>query len=212
MTLPWQQTLPKADASRTAITATIPAIETARLRLRAPRIEDWPALEPIWTTERAIHIGGPFTAKDAFLDFCQAAAGWVLRGLSAYVIEDRNSGEIFGMAGLFVDWGDPEAELGWLLTEAAEGRGIAHEAALAILDHLLGDLGMSEVVSYINHDNARSIALAEKLGAVRDSEPLVVTESGPVLVFRHSARASDRTDAMPTQYRRNTASKNGGQI
>ena len=185
MTRPWLNPLAQAETARAAIADTVGVIETARLRLRAPRIEDWQVLEPIWTTKRAVFIGGPFGPETAYLDFCQAIAGWVLRGVGGYTIEDRATGEVFGLAGLFVDWGDPEPELGWLLTESAEGKGIALEAATAIRDHLFGGLGFDQVVSYIDAPNTRSITLAERMGAICDPEPLPDTGDDVVLVYRH---------------------------
>ncbi|MEL7026999.1 MAG: GNAT family N-acetyltransferase, partial [Pseudomonadota bacterium] len=45
------------------------------------------------------------------------------------------------------------------------------------------ELGLSTLVSYIDPENARSIALAERLGAVRDDEA-EKPEDNP-LVYRH---------------------------
>jgi RimJ/RimL family protein N-acetyltransferase len=194
MTKPWLRPLAQAVNARTTIADAVGVIETPRVRLRAPLIEDWPVLEPIWTTERAKFIGGPFQPETAYLDFCQAVAGWVLRGVGGFTIEDRQTGQVLGLAGLFVDWGDPEPELGWLLTEAAEGKGIAMEAAIAIRDHLFGSLGFDQVVSYIDAPNTRSTALAERMGATRDPEPLPDTGGDVVLVYRHKRDLDDKGD------------------
>ena len=58
MTRPWLEPLPEAAAqgTRLDVAAAIPVIETDRLTLRAPRLEDWTILEPIWTTDpRPLH-------------------------------------------------------------------------------------------------------------------------------------------------------------
>ena len=68
---------------------------------------------------------------------------------------------------------------------AAEGKGYAFEAAQAARAHAFDVLGWETAVSYIDPGNARSIELAERLGAVRDPEAAPFHEGD--LVFRHSA-------------------------
>jgi RimJ/RimL family protein N-acetyltransferase len=82
------------------------------------------------------------------------------------------------------DWSEPE--LGWTLWSAAhEGKGYAHEAAVAARAHAYSVLGWTTAVSYIDPDNARSIALAERLGATLD--PDAAHHNPADLVYRHPA-------------------------
>ncbi|MEJ6404003.1 GNAT family N-acetyltransferase [Yoonia sp. 2307UL14-13] len=160
---PWEKA-PSGGASQvTALTATVPVIETARLVLRLPRITDWAVLEPIFTTERAVHIGGPMSAEDAWLDFNQLVAGWVLRGHGAFTICDKQD-KVLGLVLLGHEFGDPDPELGWLLTEEAEGQGYATEAARALLP-LCREIYGDQFVSYIADGNDASVRVAQKLGA-----------------------------------------------
>ncbi|WP_164172017.1 GNAT family N-acetyltransferase, partial [Streptococcus pneumoniae] len=70
-----------------------------------------------------------------------------------------------GMAILMpVEGQGPEVEIGWRLPRAAWGRGYASEAAHAVLRHGFDTLALEEVVALIDPDNARSIAVAAKLG------------------------------------------------
>ncbi|MDX8351639.1 GNAT family N-acetyltransferase [Cognatiyoonia sp. IB215182] len=140
-----------------------PVVQTERLTLRLPRISDWDVLEPIWTTERAVHIGGPMSAEDAWLDFNQLVAGWVLRGHGALTICDK-AGAVLGLVLLGHEFGDPQPELGWLLTEEAEGRGFATEAAKALLPMCRAVYG-DGFASYITDGNDASVRVATKLGA-----------------------------------------------
>jgi RimJ/RimL family protein N-acetyltransferase len=57
-----------------------------------------------------------------------------------------------------------------MVLERAEGKGLAHEAALAVRGWAYGSRGLGALVSYIDPGNARSIRLAERLGARRDDE------------------------------------------
>ncbi|MFQ1699622.1 GNAT family N-acetyltransferase [Loktanella agnita] len=164
---PWTKAPAKAAAQRDNIATAVPEITTERLVLRLPRIADWAVLEPIWTTDRAVHFGGPFTAEAAWLDFNQLVAGWVLRGHGALTI-CTHDGAVQGMVLLGHEYGDPDAELGWLLTESAEGHGYATEAARAMLP-LCRALYGDDFVSYIAMANTASIRIAEKLGAVKDA-------------------------------------------
>ena len=63
----------------------------------------------------------------------------------------------------------PEPEIGWMLVSGAEGRGIAHEAAAALRAWAYARFGWTTLVSYIDPANARSIRLAERLGARLDT-------------------------------------------
>ena len=63
----------------------------------------------------------------------------------------------------------PEAELSYSLARDFWGRGIATEAVRAARDWAFANRGFSRLASFILPDNARSIRVAEKLGAVRES-------------------------------------------
>jgi len=194
MTAPWLQTVPGADAMRAAVAAAIPVIETERLRLRAPRAEDWTALEEIWTSDRAVHFGGPVSAEDGWLDFCQMVAGWTLRGVGYFTVEDRRTREVRGFIGLNHEWGDAELELGWLLTAEAEGKGYGAEAAGAVRDWAFGTLGLPSVVSYVDTANHRSQALARRIGGVVDPQAAMTgpNDDGHTIVFRHTRKEAAR--------------------
>ena len=172
-----------AAALAARLQALIPVIETERLRLRAPRIGDFDAYAGIACGPRGEGIGGPMSREDAWADFMQVTGTWLLRGHGGWTIEDRATGELLGFVLIGFEPGDREPELGFLLTRDAEGRGIATEAAAAARDHGFGPLGLSSMVSYVHENNRRSIALAERLGGVREipddwDEP-------DTLVFRH---------------------------
>ena len=179
--------LPRGDAARiaAAIAAAVPEIRTDRLVLRAPRLDDYPAYEAVFRSERARHMGGPFDAKAAFADFCQGVAGWLLRGAGMWTLCRHGEAAPLGWLSLWQAFDDPEPELGWVLCAAAEGRGYAYEAAAAVLPHAADLYGPGGFVSYIDPDNLRSARLAERLGARRD--PAAERGFGtPLHVYRHA--------------------------
>lgn len=160
-----------------------PTIDTPRLVLRCPLAGDFDSYRPALMSDRAIHMGGPFDLAAAWKDFCMDVAGWALHGHGALAITDRVKGTFHGMVALTRRPDFPERELGWVLLKTAEGRGIAFEAADALRDFAFGHLGWRTLVSYIAPENARSIALAERLGAKRDAH---APRPDPTdLVYRH---------------------------
>lgn len=175
-----------AAALAGAIAAGVPVIETARLRLRAPSLADYPAYEAVFTSPRAVHMDGPFTPDQAFADFCQAVAGWMLRGAGLWTITLRDDAAALGWLYLWQEATDPEPEIGWVLTEAAEGKGYAREAALAVLPHAVQLYGAGGFVSYIAAENHASARLALALGARRDAAAEAALGDPSLHIFRHT--------------------------
>lgn len=165
----------------------IPTLHTERLTLRAPGPEDFEPFAAFYASERASMVGGPMERHDAWRALAGILGHWSLRGFGRWSVE--LGGEPMGVVGLHFPEGWPAPEVGWLLYDGAEGRGIAREAAEAALAHAYGALGWTTAISIVHPDNARSIALAERMGARRDGEfrhPKV----GPVPVWRHPGPSS----------------------
>ena len=177
----------QAAALAEALAALVPVIETPRLRLRAPRLADYPAYEAVFVSQRSVHIGGPFSAEEAFKDFCQAVAGWMLRGAGAWTITAKGTDAALGWVYLWHEFGDPEPEFGWVLTDAAEGHGYASEAARAVLPRALDAYGPGGVVSYIDAANDRSARIATALGARRDLVAEAALGEADLHIYRHHA-------------------------
>ncbi len=163
----------------------IPVIETERLILRGPREDDFPAHLDFATSERARFVGGPSSRWQAWQGFCTGIAHWVLRGYGSWVIEDKATGAAFGKTGFLCHDGWPEPELGWHVYGNAEGKGIAFEATEAARAYGAAHFGLERVISHIAPENLRSIALAERLGAVFERKGELLGE--PCFIYRHPA-------------------------
>jgi RimJ/RimL family protein N-acetyltransferase len=164
-----------------ALQGQLPTLATGRLILRAPRVSDFESYAQIACTARGQHLGGPMSREDAWLDFSQTTATWLLHGHGLWAI--GHAGDIAGFVVLGFEPGDREPELGFMLTEAAEGRGVALEAAKAARDHGFETLGWSSIVSYIAPENAHAIALARRLGGLPDGQ---ITQDGDTtLIYRY---------------------------
>jgi RimJ/RimL family protein N-acetyltransferase len=164
-----------------------PVLETERLRLRAPDGSDWPAWVDFTTSDRARWIGGPLDRDRAWRAMGHMIGHWVMRGWGMFVFCNRATGRPLGMAGPWFPEGWPEREIGWSVWNPdAEGKGFAFEAASTAILHAYRALGWTTAVSYIDPDNLRSIALAERLGAVRDLDAKA-PGTDPCTVYRHPA-------------------------
>jgi RimJ/RimL family protein N-acetyltransferase len=91
---------------------------------------------------------------------------WELRGTGQWAVEERVTGDFLGRAGLHnpprEDW--PAVEVGWVLHPNYWGRGYATEAGRRAVQYACAELDVPELFSVILPENARSIALAQRLG------------------------------------------------
>ncbi|MEM9343255.1 MAG: GNAT family N-acetyltransferase [Pseudomonadota bacterium] len=184
--------------------ADTPVIQTARLTLRAPRIDDYPVWEAFYASDRARFIGGPGTPRDAWRAYGHIVGMWALCGCGSFVIADASDAPR-GMAGPWVPPYYREKEIGWTIwSDDAEGRGIAFEAATAARRFAYAELGWTTAVSYIDDGNDRSVALADRLGARRDDSAW--TPKDDARTYRHPRPEVVLSDPAnpPTEYRRNT--------
>ena len=168
----------------TGVTLHIPTLETARLRLRAPRWEDFDAVVAYSLSERSRTVGGPVDRAQAFARFCALGGHWLVRGYGRWVIADRQTDAALGISGPYFPEGWPEPEIAWTVFEGAEGRSIAYEAACAVRAHLYDTLGWRTVMSAIDPANTRSVRLAERLGCRREGQ-FDTLAHGRLDIWRH---------------------------
>lgn len=164
-------------------------IPTDRLILRPPAPSDLPALTAFYMSERSRLTGGHVPRTQAWLKSVAMLGHWTARGYGLWAVTAKEDGAFLGLVGPFYPDGWPEHELGWILMPEAEGRGIAFEAATAARAHARATLGWDQIVSYINAANIRSIALAERLGAVLDQSAAQPNPDAPCHVYRHPVAA-----------------------
>jgi RimJ/RimL family protein N-acetyltransferase len=167
------------------LAASVPVLKTERLILRAPRLSDLDSITGFVTSDRAAFVGGPGKPWDGWTSLTSLIGHWVIRGFGWWMMEDRETGATVGRTGIgfHADW--PEPELGWHIYQGFEGRGLAHEGALAARAHAHRVMGLGPVISLIAPANTRSRRLAERMGATVERETVVRETS--CLVYRHPA-------------------------
>ncbi len=161
-------------------------LHTNRLVLRRPAARDWDAARAFFTSDRSKGIGGPYELGRAWVVFAAEIGHWEIFGYGMWAVTLRDEDVAIGLVGPWTPANWPETEIGWTIwAPDLEGTGIATEAARAAIDHAWQVLGWDTIVSYIAPDNARSIRLAEKLGAVHDPDAPQPKPDTPCLVYRH---------------------------
>lgn len=141
-------------------------IETDRLVLRPPRMEDFDAYAANMADAEAAHfIGGLQPRAVAWRGFLQHAGAWMIQGFSMFAVIEKASGQWVGRVGPWYPEGWPGTEVGWGLARQAWGKGYAFEAGTAAIDWVFDHLGWDEVIHSIHPDNQASKALARRLGS-----------------------------------------------
>ncbi len=167
-------------------TFAIPTLETDRLKLRGIKPSDFEAVAEFFASDRSQYVGGPRPIGGAWQFLTMMAGHWQMRRFGMWVVTEKQNDVGLGLVGFYYPVGWPERELGWhIWSPAAEGKGYAREAANAAIRYAKDVLKWTTFVSYIAPDNARSIALANRLGATRDIDA-DLPESTDCDCYRHS--------------------------
>jgi RimJ/RimL family protein N-acetyltransferase len=151
----------------------IPTLETARLRLRAFGEADTDAyFRLLQDPDVTRYIGD--RAVPSREDVWRAIAGslghWILRGHGQWAVEERDTGDLVGRAGIINPEGWPGPELGYLLGRAHWGRGYATEASGVAMNWGFEHHPFEELISLIDPENTASVAVATRLGETLQRE------------------------------------------
>lgn len=146
-------------------------IETERLLLRAPLVEDFEPMVRMGVDPAVFRfIGGqPSTREDAWSRLLRFTGHWQLFGYGLFSIVEKAGGFVgyAGFAhferGIGSDF-DSAPEAGWVLSSQAQGRGLATEAMRAAQTWMDARFGPKRTVCIIDPDNTPSLRLAQTLG------------------------------------------------
>ena len=154
------------------------------------------------------HFPGPLDPEDSEALLRRIGADLDRRGWGLWALEERAGGLLLGFNGLAPVAFDapfaPAIEIGWRMVRSHWGRGLATEAARAVLAFAFDELSVTEVVSFTTVGNERSRAVMRRLGMTRDPDddfehPLIPAGHPlrPHVLYRrrreaHAAGAVDR--------------------
>jgi RimJ/RimL family protein N-acetyltransferase len=157
----------------------IPPLRTPRLTVRELEAGDLAAVEEVEGAGRERWLRWTALSYEQLADLRQPPYGE--RGI---VLND--SGRLVGLVGLvpslapfglLPSWPDPgrrfvpEVGLYWSVAPAFRRRGIAAEAAAALIDHALAELGLARVVATTERGNLASIGVMRRLGMRVEENP-----------------------------------------
>ena len=142
-------------------------IDTERLTLRPITADHFEAHARIVGDAGVMQyiIDEPMTRAQAWWNIARYVGHWQIRGYGMYAAIEKSSGLVIGHMGFLNAEGGRGFELGWILAREAWGKGYATEGTRTLVDRAFGEMGQTSIVCVINAENARSIAVAERLGA-----------------------------------------------
>ncbi len=142
--------------------SSIPVLETERLVLRAPRLEDAKAVVALASdrrvAENTARIPHPYRMSDA-LEWITSVTGEV--GKQTFLI--TLAGTPIGACGIDLREASTP-ELGYWIGAAHWGQGFATEAARAVIDHAFTELGHEALQAGARVSNPASRRVLEKCG------------------------------------------------
>jgi [ribosomal protein S5]-alanine N-acetyltransferase len=139
---------------------------TERLTLRPVTAGDHAVLLAHWTApdvRRFLFDGATLSAAEITEAIQDGVRDFGRAGYGIWLVHEGDGTDLIGTAGLrpLEDLG---LEIFYSLAPASWGKGYATEAARAVLDHVLGPVGLLEVLAEVDEGNAASIAVIERLG------------------------------------------------
>jgi RimJ/RimL family protein N-acetyltransferase len=146
----------------------LPSLDTARLLIRERTLDDLEScLEMDRDPQVTRYVAGPWHDPVAHREFVtHRITRRYPPGLGYWSIRERSAPERFvGWVLLIPDHGvGPDVEIGWRLIRSAWGRGIATEAARALVRHAFDTVRLPRVIADIAAENDASLRVAQKLG------------------------------------------------
>lgn len=142
-------------------------IETERLWLENWQPEDLAAFRPIAThTEvmRYIADGKPWSDERIAQFIARQIAHTERLGYCLWKLIDQENGRLVGHCGMQPLYDTGDTEIGWWLARDQWGRGMATEAARAVLRYGFEVIGLPRIVAIAWPENRASINIMRKLG------------------------------------------------
>lgn len=162
-----------------------PTLVTDRLVLRKPEITDASEIRELRSDEQVNeYLDRPksttLAEAEAFIQ--KITAGLTEKGWYYWVLSLKNHDEFAGTICLWnIDIPTSTAEVGYELLPSWQGRGLAREALLAVVDYSFKTLKFETITAYSHAANKESIRLLERTGFARDKllEEAFYEKEGP---------------------------------
>ena len=141
-------------------------VETPRLILRLPRVEDLDPWSEMMSDEVAARfIGGIAPRPVCWRQLMTLIGAWHAHGFGMFSVIKRERTMGFGRLGPWQPEGWPGTEIGWAIVRDRWGRGYASEGAVAATNWAFDTLGWTDIIHSIAPQNIASQRVAQKLGS-----------------------------------------------
>ncbi|WP_432383638.1 GNAT family N-acetyltransferase [Duganella sp. P38] len=148
----------------------VPYLQTERLTLREYQRADFDLFaDHLQNPESSAHLGAA-DRQTAWRIFTSHAGLWLIHGARWWAIEDKPTGQLVGTIGAFFREQSTVMEMGWNTYRAFWGKGIASEAAAAVLQYAFEVRHEAKVRALIGAGNESSRRVAERLGMTYEME------------------------------------------
>jgi [ribosomal protein S5]-alanine N-acetyltransferase len=129
-------------------------------------------------------LGGIRSAEETRAFMEENLRHWERRGYGLWVLRERDSGRFVGRAGIRDVEIDrrAEVELAYALMPEFWNRGLATEAARALIRIAFDELGLAELVAFTLADNRASRRVMEKIGMIYERD--LVRAGLPHVLYR----------------------------
>lgn len=149
--------------------ASIPTIETARLRLRPLTLADKPVYAEMRADPEVVRF---LSGGEALIPFAEEIAESRLRtfaedyrhGFGVWAVEEKATGRFVGQAGLRKVDRNEDVEVLYAFVRDAWGKGYAREAARASLEFGFETAALPRIVAFVIPENRASARVLEAVG------------------------------------------------
>ena len=136
----------------------------------------------------------PLSREAAWRIFAILIGHWEIRGFGFFSVFEKASGRWMGRVGPWMPEGWPGLECGWSIAPGYWGRGYAGEAAVAAINWIFDEKpDLSRIISLIAPANAKSQAVAHKIGEEKTAEIFMFDPTTPLDIW-----AADRDQWQAT--------------
>lgn len=150
-----------------------PRIETARLKLRLPAPDDRESIHAIWSDPEVTRFIPVILFKtpeeiSEYIDL--SLQRWQERGFGIFAVTLKDSGEMVGYCGLQYLDNTPEVEIYYGFSADVWNKGLATEAAKAVVRFGFEALKLGNIAAITLPDNVASQNVLEKIGLTKSPE------------------------------------------
>lgn len=151
-----------------------PTLFTERLKLRKIEVEDVPSLLKYVNnqkiTDNITNFPYPYREPDAVFRISYVFQGFKAGSRFVFAITMKEEDELIGEISLHLNEDRKQAELGYWVGEPFWGKGIATEAASAVINFGFEKIGLEKVFATCHINNPGSIKVVEQNGLAKESE------------------------------------------